>query len=70
MKLAARLASIVFQTLRFISSNPLSSRHRVSALARYLRWQVESRVVIEVAGVDVSIPLRDAPVFEAVGGTF
>lgn len=33
------------ETLRFISSHPLSSRNRRSALARWLRWQIGSRIL-------------------------
>lgn len=45
-----------FQTLRFIRSHPLASRRHVAAMARYVRWQVESR-------------LRDEVTFDWVGGS-
>ncbi|MFN3201251.1 MAG: FkbM family methyltransferase [Bradymonadia bacterium] len=37
--------NFVQQTLKFIWQHPLSSQHRVRALADYARWQVGSRLV-------------------------
>ena len=38
----------VLSTLRFIAGHPLSSQKRLSAFARYARWQIESRMRSDV----------------------
>jgi FkbM family methyltransferase len=35
-----------FQTLRFLLDHPLTSRHPAQAIARYVRWQLSSRLAL------------------------
>jgi FkbM family methyltransferase len=53
--LMARRMTEVLQTLRFLLAHPLSSAHPAESIARWLRWQIGSRVV----GADVVVPFVD-----------